>query len=49
MRLDDTRVHVGREAEIVGINDQLFAADQNNVSLMVRNFLGFARMSFASD
>jgi hypothetical protein len=47
--LDDALVHIRRETKIVGIDHQLFAPDQNSVSLMVRNFLGFARMSLASD
>src|SRR5581483_11736541 len=47
--LDDAFVHVRGKAEIVGVDDQLFAGGQKIVSLMVRNFLGLARMSLASD
>src|ERR1035441_4872541 len=43
MRFHDPFVHVGRESEIVGVDYQLFSGDQNRVSRMVRNFLGFAR------
>ena len=49
MRLDNSLVHIRREAEIVGIDHQLFTRGQNSASLMVRNFFGFARMSLASD
>src|SRR4051794_12106365 len=48
MRLDDAFIHVRREAEIVRIHHQLFSRAQNSFSWMVRNFLGFACMSFSS-
>jgi len=47
MSVDDSLVHVAREPEIIGVDDQLFAGIQNMVSLMLRNFFGFARMSRA--
>ncbi len=47
MRFDNARIDVRREAEIVGVDDQLFLAFQNRVNRMVRNFLGFARISRA--
>ena len=49
MRFHDALVHVRREAEIVRVDYQLFSGAQNRVSRMVRNFLGLARMSLASD
>src|SRR5436305_1602010 len=49
VRLDNAFVDVRREAEIVRVHHQLFACYQNSLSWMVRNFLGFARMSFISD
>src|ERR1035441_4082590 len=53
VRFHDAGVDVRREAEIVGVDYELFPLDQNgnqnSVSRMVRNFLGLARMSLASD
>ena len=49
MGLDNTLVHVRSEPEIVGVHYELFTRVQNNISRMVRNFFGFARMSLASD
>jgi hypothetical protein len=49
MSVDDPFVDIGGEAEIVGVDDQKLSRFQNNVNLMVRNFFGLARMSFASD
>ena len=49
VRFHDALVDVRRETEIVGIHHQLFSRGQNRVNRMVRNFLGLARMSFASD
>ena len=49
VRFHDAFVDVGRETEIVRVDHQLFSGAQNRVSRMVRNFLGLARMSFASD
>lgn len=47
MSLEDTAVHVGRETKIVSIYDEPLA--QKMASLIRKNFLGLARMSFASD
>ena len=47
MRVDDAVVDVAREAEIVGVRDQVFQA-LNKPSLMRRNFFGLARKSFIS-
>ena len=43
---DNAGIHIGREAKIIRIHNKAF---QKRVSRMVRNFFGFARMSFASD
>ncbi len=45
VRAHDAMVHVARETEIVGVNNQLL---QNNDSLICRNFFGLARKSFIS-
>ena len=44
-RIHDAFVNVAREAEIIGVDDQLF---QNNESFTCRNFFGFARKSCMS-
>ena len=44
-RMHDALIDVAREAEVVGVDDQLF---QNIESLMRRNFFGFARKSCIS-
>src|ERR1035438_10389268 len=49
VRFHDAGVDVRREAEIVGVDYELFPRRQNRASRMVRNFLGLARMSLASD
>src|SRR5689334_15745200 len=42
----DAFIDIGGEAEIIRVDHELL---QNRVSRMVRNFLGLARMSLASD
>ena len=49
VRFDNARVDVRRESEIVGIDDQTANRHQKIVSRIVRNFLGLARISLASD
>ena len=44
-RMHDALIDVAREAEIVGVDDQLF---QNNDSFTCRNFFGLARKSCIS-
>ena len=48
MPIHDSLVDIWCEAEVVGIHDQT-AAFQNRTTRKLRNFLGFARMSLASD
>ena len=55
MRFDDPFVHIAREAEVVGIEDEpdglwrrIQNATQNRVIRMVRNFLGFASKSLST-
>jgi len=42
MSFHDALVHIGREAEVIGVDYQLFSGSQNIFSWIVRSFLGLA-------